>query len=97
MPLKALSADKSVWVAFYGLDYCFPTNNPAPADFFKRDGCARKPKGAYILSARTAARLSLHRKSKLLWYALPDYLATGTADAWAAEDGLHALAGHALL
>ena len=40
---------------------------------------------------------SSHRKGKLLWYALPDYLATGTADTWAAEDGLHALAGHSLL
>ena len=32
-----------------------------------------------------------------MWYVLPDYLTTGTAVAWAAEDGLHTLAGHALL
>ena len=83
--------------AFYGLDYFFSTNNPAPTAFFKRDVGARKLEGACILSTRTAARAGTHGKAKLLWYRQPDYLTTGTAATWAAEDGLHALAGHALL
>ena len=79
------------------MDFCFPASNPAPAEFFKRDGGPRQPKGSYILTARTFARSSSHKKAKLLWYVLPDCLTTGTSVAWEAEDGLHALAGHAPL
>ena len=51
--------------AFYGLDHCFHTSNPAPAVFFKRDGGARKPEGAYILSAKAVARTGARTRAKL--------------------------------
>lgn len=44
-----------------------------------------------------SARSNTPAKGKLVWYKSPEYLTSSTASSWDAEDGLHKLAGHALL
>lgn len=88
--------------SFFGLDFksvkfTFATACASPKQFFAREGGHRGAKGAFISSAKSAARATKPFKGKLVWQKPADHITSNDLKRWAADNGLPELSPHALL